>query len=135
MTTQATSAKPAGSVFRRSDAILASAVVGIVAMMIIPLPTMLLDVLIILNITLSLTVLLVALNIRELSGPVADLQRLTAGLLHGEELTQLEARRARFEARGLPAAPEIGGNETEIRQADGVVDRLDVGAEFVRLGK
>ena len=34
-------------------------------MMIIPLPTMLLDVLIILNITLSLTVLLVALNIRE----------------------------------------------------------------------
>ena len=65
MTTQATSAKPAVSVFRRSDAILASAVVGIVAMMIIPLPTMLLDVLIILNITLSLTILLVSLNIRE----------------------------------------------------------------------
>jgi flagellar biosynthesis protein FlhA len=65
MTTQATSAKPAISVFRRSDAVLAAGVVGIVAMMIIPLPTMLLDVLIILNITLSLTVLLVALNIRE----------------------------------------------------------------------
>jgi flagellar biosynthesis protein FlhA len=65
MTTQVTSAKPAVSVFRRSDAILASAVVGIVAMMIIPLPTMLLDVLIILNITLSLTILLVSLNIRE----------------------------------------------------------------------
>jgi flagellar biosynthesis protein FlhA len=65
MTTQATSAKPVVSVFRRSDAVLAAAVVGIVAMMIIPLPTMLLDVLIILNITLSLTILLVSLNIRE----------------------------------------------------------------------
>jgi flagellar biosynthesis protein FlhA len=62
MTTQAV---PAVSVFRRSDAVLAAAVVGIVAMMIIPLPTMLLDVLIILNITLSLTILLVSLNIRE----------------------------------------------------------------------
>ena len=62
MTTQATAAVPA---FRRSDAVLAAGVVGIVAMMIIPLPTMLLDVLIILNITLSLTILLVSLNIRE----------------------------------------------------------------------
>ena len=58
-------ARPAVSVFRKSDAVLAAAVVGIVAMMIIPLPTMLLDVLIILNITLSLTILLVSLNIRE----------------------------------------------------------------------
>jgi len=62
MTTQATAAVPA---FHRSDAVLAAGVVGIVAMMIIPLPTMLLDVLIILNITLSLTILLVSLNIRE----------------------------------------------------------------------
>jgi flagellar biosynthesis protein FlhA len=63
MTTQATPVAP--SVLRRSDAILAGAVVGIVAMMIIPLPPMLLDVLIVLNITFSLTILLVALNIRE----------------------------------------------------------------------
>ena len=62
MTTQAA---PAPSVLRRSDAILATAVVGIVAMMIIPLPATLLDVLIVLNITFSLTILLVSLNIRE----------------------------------------------------------------------
>jgi flagellar biosynthesis protein FlhA len=62
MTTQATPAVP---VLRRSDALLAGAVVGIVAMMIIPLPPMVLDVLIVLNITFSLTILLVALNIRE----------------------------------------------------------------------
>ncbi len=63
MTTQAAPA-PA-SALRRSDAILAAAVVGIVAMMIIPLPPMLLDILIVLNITFSLTILLVALNVRE----------------------------------------------------------------------
>lgn len=63
MTTQAAPA-PAG-LLRRSDAVLAAIVVGIVAMMIIPLPTTLLDVLIVLNITFSLTILLVALNIRE----------------------------------------------------------------------
>jgi flagellar biosynthesis protein FlhA len=63
MTTQAAPAVPA--VLRRSDAFLAAAVVGIVAMMIIPLPPMVLDVLIVLNITFSLTILLVALNIRE----------------------------------------------------------------------
>ena len=62
MTTQATPAVP---VLRRSDALLAGAVVGIVAMMIIPLPPMLLDILIVLNITFSLTILLVALNVRE----------------------------------------------------------------------
>jgi flagellar biosynthesis protein FlhA len=56
MTTQA----PAVSVLRRSDAVLAAAVVGIVAMMIIPLPSMLLDILIVLNITFSLTILLVS---------------------------------------------------------------------------
>jgi flagellar biosynthesis protein FlhA len=60
-----TTATPAVPVLRRSDAILAGAVVGIVAMMIIPLPSMLLDILIVLNITFSLTILLVALNIRE----------------------------------------------------------------------
>src|SRR5512143_2077316 len=62
MTTQAA---PAVNNLRRSDAMLAAAVVGIVAMMIIPLPPVLLDVLIVLNITFSLTILLVALNIRE----------------------------------------------------------------------
>ena len=62
MTTQTAPAVP---VLRRSDAILAGAVVGIVAMMIIPLPSMLLDILIVLNITFSLTILLVSLNIRE----------------------------------------------------------------------
>ncbi len=62
MTSQAA---PAVGVLRRSDAVLAAAVVGIVAMMIIPLPPTLLDILIILNITFSLTVLLVSLNIRE----------------------------------------------------------------------
>jgi flagellar biosynthesis protein FlhA len=60
-----TTATPAVPVLRRSDAILAGAVVGIVAMMIIPLPSMLLDILIVLNITFSLTILLVSLNIRE----------------------------------------------------------------------
>jgi flagellar biosynthesis protein FlhA len=63
MTTQA--APAANSVLGRSDAMLAAAVVGIVAMMIIPLPPMVLDILIVLNITFSLTILLVALNIRE----------------------------------------------------------------------
>ena len=63
MTTQTAPAAP--SVLRRSDALLAGAVVGIVAMMIIPLPSVLLDILIVLNITFSLTILLVSLNIRE----------------------------------------------------------------------
>ena len=63
MTTQSTPAPI--SVLGRSDMFLAAAVVGIVAMMIIPLPPMLLDVLIVLNITFSLTILLVALNVRE----------------------------------------------------------------------
>jgi flagellar biosynthesis protein FlhA len=44
---------------------LAAAVVGIVGMMIVPLPPTLLDILIVLNMTFSLTILLVALNIRE----------------------------------------------------------------------
>jgi flagellar biosynthesis protein FlhA len=63
MTTQSTPAPI--SVLGRSDALLAGIVVGIVAMMIIPLPPFLLDILIVLNITFSLTILLVALNIRE----------------------------------------------------------------------
>jgi flagellar biosynthesis protein FlhA len=60
-----TAGTPAVGVLRRSDAVLASAVVGIVAMMIIPLPSMLLDILIVLNLTFSLTILLVSLNVRE----------------------------------------------------------------------
>ena len=52
-------------VLHRSDALLAVGVVGIVAMMIIPIPSFLLDVLIVLNITFSLTILLVALNLHE----------------------------------------------------------------------
>ena len=63
MTTQSTPAPV--TVLGRSDALLAAIVVGIVAMMIIPLPPMLLDILIVLNITFSLTILLVSLNIRE----------------------------------------------------------------------
>jgi flagellar biosynthesis protein FlhA len=63
MTTQTTPAPV--SVLGRSDMLLAAIVVGIVAMMIIPLPPMLLDVLIVLNLTFSLTILLVSLNIRE----------------------------------------------------------------------
>jgi flagellar biosynthesis protein FlhA len=68
MTTQTQTAPapaPGRSVLRRSDAILAAAVVGIVAMMIIPLPPAILDVLIVLNITFSLTILLLTLNVRE----------------------------------------------------------------------
>jgi flagellar biosynthesis protein FlhA len=51
------------NILRRSDAVLAAAVVGIVAMMIVPLPPMLLDVLLVVNITFSLTILLVAMNV------------------------------------------------------------------------
>jgi flagellar biosynthesis protein FlhA len=64
MTTQARVVN-AGGALARSDFVLAAVVVGIVAMMIIPLPPALLDILIVLNITFSLTVLLVSLNIRE----------------------------------------------------------------------
>ena len=63
MTTQSSPAPV--TVLHRSDALLAAGVVGIVAMMIIPLPATLLDILIVLNITFSLTILLVSLNIRE----------------------------------------------------------------------
>jgi flagellar biosynthesis protein FlhA len=52
-----------GRILRHSDVILAIAVVGIVAMMVIPLPTVLLDVLIAFNIGLAVTVLLVSLYI------------------------------------------------------------------------
>src|SRR5512140_1235110 len=62
MTTQP---RAAGATLARSDAVLAAAVVGIVAMMIIPLPTAILDILIVLNITFSLTILLLTLNVRE----------------------------------------------------------------------
>jgi flagellar biosynthesis protein FlhA len=63
MTTQANPRVTPG--LRRSDALLAAAVVGIVAMMIIPLPPVVLDLLIVLNITFSLTILLLTLNVRE----------------------------------------------------------------------
>ena len=49
----------------RSDAVLAAAVVAIVALMIVPLPPFVLDILIVLNITFSLTILLLTLNVRE----------------------------------------------------------------------
>src|SRR5512141_1461533 len=62
MTTQT---RAVGSSLARSDAVLAAVVVGIVAMMIIPLPTAVLDILIVLNITFSLTILLLTLNVRE----------------------------------------------------------------------
>ncbi len=56
---------PRTGVLQRSDAVLAAAVVGIVAMMIVPLPAPLLDVLLITNITFSLTILLITMNVRE----------------------------------------------------------------------
>ncbi|HEX8941070.1 MAG TPA: flagellar biosynthesis protein FlhA [Candidatus Limnocylindrales bacterium] len=65
MTSTARPANVPVTALRRSDAMLAAAVVGIVAMMIVPLPPVVLDVLIVLNITFSLTILLVSLNVRE----------------------------------------------------------------------
>ncbi len=64
MTTQ-TQTRGSNASLARSDAILAGVVVAIVAMMIIPLPTAVLDILIVLNITFSLTILLLTLNVRE----------------------------------------------------------------------
>ncbi|HWP63662.1 MAG TPA: flagellar biosynthesis protein FlhA [Candidatus Binatia bacterium] len=58
-------ARPSGGILGRSDFVLAAAVVAIVAMMIVPLPPFLLDVLIVLNITFSVTILLLTLNVRE----------------------------------------------------------------------
>lgn len=55
----------ATGVVHRTDVFLAGGVVGIVGMMIIPLPPMLLDILIVLNLTISLTILLVSLNVRD----------------------------------------------------------------------
>ena len=49
---------------RQSDVILAFGVVGIIAMLIVPLPTALLDVLLVLNLSLALTVLLVTMYAR-----------------------------------------------------------------------
>ncbi len=54
-----------GNLMRYSDIILAFAVVSVVAMMIIPLPTQALDILIIINMTTALVVLLVSMYIRE----------------------------------------------------------------------
>jgi flagellar biosynthesis protein FlhA len=58
-------ARPRGGMLGRSDFLLAAGVVAIVAMMIVPLPPLLLDVLIVLNITFSVTILLLTLNVRE----------------------------------------------------------------------
>lgn len=54
-----------GNLMRYSDIVLAFAVVSVVAMMIIPLPTAALDILIIINMTTALVVLLVSMYIRE----------------------------------------------------------------------
>ncbi|HEY8498965.1 MAG TPA: FHIPEP family type III secretion protein, partial [Limnochordales bacterium] len=50
---------------RHSDAVVFLAVVGIVIMMVIPLPPTLLDVLLATNITVSLLVLLLTMNVRD----------------------------------------------------------------------
>ncbi len=57
-----TAGGPAGQPARHGDALLALVVVGVVAMLILPLPTVLLDVLITCNISLALLVLLVSLH-------------------------------------------------------------------------
>ena len=49
---------------RQSDIVLALGVVSIIAMLIVPLPTALLDVLFVLNISLALTVLLLTMYTR-----------------------------------------------------------------------
>jgi len=54
-----------GRVLGQSDVMLAGAVVGIVAMMVIPLPASLLDILQVVNIALALTILLVSMYIAE----------------------------------------------------------------------
>ena len=48
---------------RYSDIVLAAGVVGIVGMMIVPLPTMVLDLLLVLNITISVSMLMIAIYI------------------------------------------------------------------------
>jgi flagellar biosynthesis protein FlhA len=50
---------------KRSDLLVMGAVIGIVVMMVIPLPKLLLDVLLVINLFVSLTVLMVAMNTRE----------------------------------------------------------------------
>ncbi len=65
MTSQSAGQSAANGVVQRTDVFLAGGVVGVVAMMIVPLPPALLDVLIVLNLTVSLTILLVSLNVRE----------------------------------------------------------------------
>jgi flagellar biosynthesis protein FlhA len=57
--------RSAAGAIGRSDAVLAAAVVAIVAVMIVPIPPSLLDVLIVVNITFSVTILLLTLNVRE----------------------------------------------------------------------
>ncbi|MCA9671634.1 MAG: FHIPEP family type III secretion protein, partial [Myxococcales bacterium] len=54
-----------GALSRYSDLMLAGTVVGIVAMMIIPLPTLLLDILISANIAISVTLLLVSIYVSD----------------------------------------------------------------------
>jgi len=99
--------RPLALVWKNNDILMGVAVVGILVFMIIPLPTMLLDILLSLNITLSLIVLLVAmyiLNPLELSAfpsmlLLATLFRLSLNvastriiLLHGNEGTLAAGR-------------------------------------------
>ncbi len=50
---------------KRADLIVTAAVLGIIVMMVIPMPTVLLDVLLIINLFVSMSVLLVSMNIRK----------------------------------------------------------------------
>ncbi|HDM09886.1 MAG TPA: flagellar biosynthesis protein FlhA, partial [Desulfobacteraceae bacterium] len=99
--------RPLALVWKNNDILMGVAVVGILVFMIIPLPTMLLDILLSLNITLSLIVLLVAMYIMnplELSAfpsmlLLATLFRLSLNvastriiLLHGNEGTLAAGR-------------------------------------------
>ena len=70
--------------FRKSDAFLAATVLAIVAMMIVPLPTALLDVLLATNLSMSVMILLVVLYVPE---PLAIATFPTVLLLPGDSVT------------------------------------------------
>jgi type III secretion protein V len=57
--------RPAGGAWHRADIVLSALVVAIVAMMVVPLPTPLLDLLIAMNLTLGVLLLTAALYVRE----------------------------------------------------------------------
>ena len=54
-----------GQILRQGDVALAIAVIGVVAMMVIPLPSFLLDLLLTLNIAIAITILLIAMYVQE----------------------------------------------------------------------